>query len=222
MMALCAGLLPEVSSVVANAVALHPVVPHLARAKSAIATDLVGLCTDYLNPQWGLYRSGIVPTLINWWVRATHHECDNPVCKHSSFVYGTGSPTLWRHENLNERTHEWIKGEFAAVPLSFFRQMADCIAEGHLRSTGVYEQLPRNFVAQAPKTSARILFLCGERNACFVSEGMARTYDFFEQHAPGRHDFQQVAGYGHLDIFIGQNAAQEVLPLIVDELGKTR
>jgi len=24
-------------------------------------------------------------------------------------------PVLWRHENLNDATHDWIRGEFAAV-----------------------------------------------------------------------------------------------------------
>lgn len=220
MMSLCAGLLPEVSSVVSNAVALHTVVPLLARVKSVVATDAVSKLTDYLNPQWGLYARGFAPRLIDWWVRATHHECQNSVCKHSSFTFGSGFPTLWRHENLDEPTHEWLKGEFAAVPMTFFRQMKRCIAAGHLVSTGEFDELPTDLVAQAPRTDARILFLCGERNDCFLPEGMARTYDFFERHAPGRHDFQQVAGYGHLDVFIGRNAANEVLPLIVDELGR--
>lgn len=220
MMSLCAGLLPEVSSVVSNAVALHTVVPFLARVKAAVATDTVGRLFDYLNPQWGLHVSGFAPRLIDWWVRATHHECRNPVCKHSSFTYGAGFPTLWRHENLDDTTHEWLKGEFAAVPMTFFRQMKHCIAAGHLVSTGEFDQLPADFVAQAPRTDARILFLCGERNDCFLAEGMARSCDFFERHAPGRHDFQQVAGYGHLDIFIGRNAANDVLPIIVDQLGR--
>ncbi len=220
MMALCAGLLPEVSRVVSNAVALHTIVPILARVKSAVATDTVGRLFDYLDPQWGLYASGFGPKLIDWWVRATHHECRNPVCKHASFTYGTGFPTLWRHENLDARTHEWLKGEFAAVPMTFFRQMKRCIAAGHLVSTGAFDALPADFIAQAPRTDARILFLCGELNDCFLAEGMARTCDFFERHAPGRHDFQQVAGYGHLDIFIGKNAANDVLPTIVDELGR--
>lgn len=220
MMALVAGLLPEVSRVVSNAVALHTLVPPLARLKSIIATNTVGSLFDYLNPQWGLHVSGFAPRLIDWWVRATHHECRNAVCRHASFTYGAGFPTLWLHENLDETTHEWLKGEFAHVPMTFFRQMKRCIAAGHLVSTGRYDALPQNFVAQAPRTDARITFLGGERNDCFVPEGMARSCDFFERHAPGRHSFYEVAGYGHLDIFMGKNAARDILPLIVDELGR--
>ena len=218
MMAMVAGLLPEVSTVVSNAVALHTIVPGLARAKLLYTTPLVARVVDYLDPQWGLYRTGFWPSAIDWLVRATHHECANPVCKHASFTYGAGFPTLWRHENLSEPTHDWLKGEFAHVPLTFFRQMRRCVQAGHLVSTGKYDALPADFVAQAPRSDARFVFLAGERNECFKAEGMARTFEFFERHAPGRHMYQPLADYGHLDVFIGKDAARDTFPLIVDEL----
>lgn len=220
MMALVAGLLPEVSHVISNAVALHIAVPPLARLKSILSTNTIGSRFDYLNPQWGLHIMGFWPRVIDWWVRATHHECRNPVCKHASFTYGSGAPTLWLHENLDAATHEWLKGEFAHCPMSFFRQMRKCIAAGHLVSTGKYDALPTDFVTQPPRTDARIVFLGGEKNACFLPEAMARTCDWFNRHAPGRHSFYEIAGYGHLDLFLGRNASRDVLPLIVDELGR--
>ena len=175
----------------------------------------------YLNPQWGLSAPRGWPTVIDWWVRSTHHECNNAVCKHSSFAYGAGFPTLWRHENLDDATHEWLKGEFAHVPMTFFREMAKSIDAGHLVSTGKYpDLLPASFVGQAPKTQARFVFLGGELNDCFVPESQARTFDFFERYAPGRNAFYELAGYGHLDVFIGKNAARDIFPLIIDELRK--
>jgi pimeloyl-ACP methyl ester carboxylesterase len=218
MKSLVAGLLPDVSLVISNAVALHPVVPWRSLMKSRYALPLVGRFIKYLNPQWGISAPAGVPTLIDWFVRATHHECNNAVCKHSSFVYGSGFPTLWRHENLDDATHEWLKGEFAHVPLSFFREMAMCIKAGHLVSTGKYPQLPQDFIAAAPRTEARLVFLAGQFNDCFSAESQARTFDFVDHHAPGRHAFYELAGYGHLDVFIGKNAAIDVFPLIIDEL----
>jgi hypothetical protein len=220
MMSAVAGLLPQVTTVISNAVALHPVVPFLTRLKSRYLTNTIGSFLPYLNPQWGIYAPPGWPTVIDWIVRATHHECDNAVCRHASFTYGSGSPTLWRHENLNDATHEWIKGEFAHVPTSFFRQMKQCIEVGHLVSTGTYGELPASFVSQAPRTDARFVFLAGELNKCFSPESQARTVDFFDSHHPGRHGFHQLAGYGHLDVFIGRNAAADVFPLILDELRK--
>ena len=219
MMSAVAGLLPDVDTVIANAVALHTVVPRLALMKSRLATGIVSRLLPYINPQWGLSAPGVWPKLIDLYVRATHHECNNIVCKHASFTYGSGFPTLWRHENLNDEIHEWLKGEFAHVPTSFFRQMARCLNAGHLVSTGVYDGiLPRSFVETAPKTDARFVFLGGEHNDCFLPESMARTYDFFDRHAPGKHAFQELAGYGHLDVFMGKDAARDTFPLIIDEL----
>lgn len=221
MMGIIAGLMPRVSTVIANAVALHTLVPPLAEFKARYATSTVGALIDYLNPQWGLHASGLMPRLIDFYVRATHHECENAVCKHSSFTYGSGAPTLWRHENLDHDIHEWIKGEFAQVPMTFFRQMARCIRKGHLVSTGRYRELPDDFVAEAPRTDARFVFLAGQLNACFRAESMWRTFDYFEAHAPGRHACHEFAGYGHLDVFIGKDAARDTLPVILDELART-
>jgi hypothetical protein len=220
MMSIVAGLLPEVKTVITNAVALHPMVPFLSWLKSRYLTDIVASHLSYLNPQWGLYAPPGWPTAINWFVRAVHHECKNAVCKQASFTYGAGFPTLWRHENLSDATHEWVKGEFAHVPMSFFCQIGRCIKAGQILSTGTYPELPTSFVSQAPRTDARFVFLAGELNKCFLSESQARTFDFFDRYQPGRHAFYELAAYGHLDVFIGEHAAKDIFPLIVDELGK--
>ncbi len=220
MMSIVAGLLPEVTMVISNAVALHPVVPLLAWLKSRYMTNAAYSVLTYLNPQWGLSAPRGWPTMIDWFVRATHHECNNAVCKHSSFTFGAGFPTLWLHENLDEATHEWLKGEFAHVPMTFFREMRACIESGSLVSSGKYDALPRNFVEQAPKTEARFAFLGGQFNHCFVPESQQRTFDFFDRYAPGRNAFYELAGYGHLDVFVGKNAARDNFPLILDELAK--
>jgi pimeloyl-ACP methyl ester carboxylesterase len=220
MMSVVAGLVPEISTVVSNAVALHPIVPALARMKSRYVTNAASLVLDYLNPQWGLSAPRGWPSVVDWFVRATHHECNNAVCKHSSFTFGAGFPTLWLHENLDDATHEWLKGEFAHVPMTFFREMHDCIEAGHLVSAGKYPELPRDFVAQAPKTEARLVFLGGQFNHCFVPESQQRTAEFFNRYAPGRNAFHEIAGYGHLDVFVGKNAARDNFPLIINELNK--
>lgn len=220
MIALCAGLLPQISCVVSNAVSLHPVVPGLARAKALYAVPSLGRFFPYLNPQWGISAPPGLPYLFDLYVRSIHHECTNPVCKWASFTFGSGFPTLWRHENLDLATHDWLAGEFAHVPMSFFRQMGHSIKAGHLVSTGEFDVLPGSVVGQAPRSDARIVLLAGALNDCFLPEAQARSFDFLDGHAPGRHSCHTLAGYGHLDVFIGQNAPQEVFPLIIDELRK--
>ncbi len=218
MIALVAGLLPEVSTVVSNAVSLHPVVPTRAKYKAYCAVPVVSKLLPYLNPQWGISAPRGWPRLLDFFVRSLHHECNNPVCKWSSFTYGAGFPTLWRHENLSDNVHEWMKGEFAHVPLSFFRQMSRSIKAGHLVMTGAFDVLPETVVAHAPRTDARIVLLAGSLNDCFKPQSQEQTFDFLDGHAPGRHSYYQLANYGHLDVFIGRDAPSDVFPLIVDEL----
>jgi hypothetical protein len=217
-MSAVAGLVPEVSTIVANAVTLHPVVPPWSRLKIGYALPLVAHLTPYLNPQWGVHAPGVTPKVLNGIVQLTHHECHNPVCKQVSFTYGSGFPALWRHENLNPQTHDWLRGEFAHVPLTFFEQMRTCVAAGRLVSVDGYDELPRDFTAQPPRTDARFVFFTGLENRCFLPASQVRTFEWFESHAPGRHTLHELPTYSHLDVFMGKDADRDVFPQILEEL----
>src|SRR5215212_8455354 len=218
MMSAVAGLVPEVKTVVANAVTLHPVIPEWSRFKINYLTPTVGRLLDYLNPQWGLYAPTTMSKLIRLLVLLVHHECDNPVCKMVSVTYGSGFPALWSHENLNDETHEWLKGEFAHVPITFFKQMARCVDEGHLVSVEEMRELPESFVAEPPQTDARFAFLAGEKNHCFLPESQRKTFDFLDSLDKNHHSLHLLRNYGHLDVFMGKNAHRDVFPLILNEL----
>jgi pimeloyl-ACP methyl ester carboxylesterase len=221
-MSAVAGLLPDVSVVVSNAVSLHPVVSRRAGQKLRWVIPPAARVMGYLDPQWG--RTGapwLLPRLLTGLVRATHHECDNLVCKLASFTYGAGAPTLWRHENLNRATHDWLSDEFADVPLSFFEQMRECVEAGHLVAADHHPQLPDSFVDAPPRTEARFAFFAGALNACFAPESQVRTHAWFDAHEPGRHTVTIVPDYGHLDVFMGAHAAHDVFPQIVSELERT-
>jgi len=218
MMSAVAGLVPQVKSIVSNAVSLHPIVPDWSVTKSKFALPIVGLFTKYLNPQWGNEAPWIFPKIINALVETTHRECDNGVCKEVSFTYGSGFPALWRHENLNDETHEWLRNEFAEVPLHFFRQIKKCIDVGNLISLQPDDKLPASYVDSIPKTEARFAFFAGEKNLCFLPESQVRTHEYFDRLEPGRHALHTVGDYSHLDIFMGKNAAIDVFPLMIAEL----
>ena len=221
MMSAVAGLVPEVKTVVANAVTLHPVVPRLAKAKLRLTIPHAARLLGYLNPGWGLSGAPwILPKLLHGFALATHRECDNDVCRLASFTYGAGFPTLWRHENLSPETHEWLKHEFGEVPLTFFEQILACVRVGHLIAVDGRPELPESFVAGPPQTDARFAFLAGELNRCFLPESQHRTYEWFDRHAPGRHSTHVFPGYGHLDVFMGRRADEDVFPVIVRELEK--
>lgn len=221
-MSAMAGLVPKVTTIVSNAVALHTVIPTDAAMKLKYATPLMARMTDYLNPQWGRSAPTAAARLVRMMVRMTHRECENAVCKHASFVYGAGHPTLWRHENLNDATHDWLSDEFAEVPLTFFDQMLRCVERGHLVSTGAHRELPQDFAASAPLTDARFAFMAGELNECFLAESQRRSFAWFDRVRPSYHSLRVIPSYGHLDIFMGARAAQDTFPIIVEELERGR
>ena len=220
MMAITAGLLPQVSTVVCNASALHPDVSRLMRLKMPPAVALLSAVLPELNPQWGVHASGLWPSALRALMRIGHHECDNRVCTMSSFIYGVGFPALWRHENIDAVTHDWLAGEMAQVSTTMLSHISKSIRHGHLLATGTYDALPRDFMESAPRTDARFAFMTGDRIATFLPTSMARSFDHFDRWTAGRHVYRQIHGYGHLDVFIGERAAQDVFPFVVDELNR--
>jgi hypothetical protein len=222
MMAAAAGLVPEVRTVVSNSVSLHPAVPPLAKVKLLAAAPVLAHLTHYLDPQWGRHPKGLLASVLRLVVRLTHHECDNPVCKMTSFCYGLGlrNAVLWSHEQLNTATHDWISDEFAWIPMTFFQQMAASVAKGELVPVAGRPELPRSFVDRPPKTDARFVFLTGTANRTFHPDSQRRTFEFFDGFRPDYHALYQLDGYGHLDVFIGERAGREVAPLILAELAR--
>jgi hypothetical protein len=218
-MSALAGLVPEVDTIVSNAVSLHPVVNRLARAKLNWMIPATARVLGYMDPQWGVKGAPwVLPKAISAWVRLTHHECRNMVCKLASYTYGTGEPTLWRHENLNPETHDWLTAEFGRVPLTFFEQILRCVDAGHLVALDERPELPGDFAAQPPRTDARFALFAGELNACFEPDSQLRTHEWLERYEPGRHTVHVLPSYGHLDVFMGAHAEREVFPLMLEEL----
>lgn len=217
-MAAVSGLLPKVTTVVTNAVSLHPVVPTWSRLKIRVATPTVAKLTPDVSPRWAYKSQGYFSRIVRTGVRATHWECDNAVCRMVSFAYGSGHPALWSHANLDEATHDWITGEFAGSPVSFYEQMSRSVGAGHLvpvdAATGIRDDLAQ----VAPQTDARFVFLAGLDNRCFLPESQRRSFEFFDTHRPAKDAYRALAGYGHLDPIFGKNAWRDVHPLILEEL----
>jgi hypothetical protein len=215
-----AGLVPEVTTIVSNAVSLHPVVPAFSRFKLRALRPGLAAVTGYLDPSWGDRADGVVAKALVAGVRLSHRECDNRVCRMVSFTYGSGRPALWAHEHLDEATHDWLRHEFGHVPMSFFAQMDRCVRAGRLVSTGRFPELPADVEAQAPATDARFVLFAGADNRCFLPASQQRTHAFLAAQRPGHHALHVVPGYGHLDVFMGRNAARDVFPLMLAELDR--
>lgn len=217
-MSAVAGLLPGVRTIISNAVSLHPVIPRVSKIKIGVAAPLLSLITPYMNPAWGDAPPNLLARAIRAVVRMTHRECSNDVCRMVSFTYGTGFPCLWSHDNLDADTHDWIRREFAAVPFTFFAQMRRSVARGHMVPARRASTLPPDLATAVPKTDARFVLLAGRRNLCFLPESQQRTFEHLDRHQPGRHRLHVFDDYGHLDVFIGQRAAHDIFPTILEAL----
>jgi hypothetical protein len=213
------GLVPEVKTIVSNAVSLHPVVSKYSVIKINYYLPFVKLLFQYLNPAWGLYAPDLKSKMLRFLVSATHWEKDTLVGKFVSFTYGAGWPALWLLENLDEKTMDWIQYEFAAVPLSFFDHIKKCIREGSLTAA---DSKPGDFsyTHEVPKTDARIVLFAGEQNLCFHPDSQRNTFRYLDNLHPGFHKLYVLDKYSHLDIFLGKNAHKDVFPLMINELNQ--
>src|SRR5690349_20357064 len=72
MMAITAGLLSDVSMVMSNSSALHPVMPWQARLKLPLAVSFLNSeKVTSINPQWGLHAPRLLPKILDWYVKAS-------------------------------------------------------------------------------------------------------------------------------------------------------
>ncbi len=213
------GLVPQVKLIISNAVSLHPVVPKFSVFKLNAFVPVVDLFFDYLNPQWGLNAPGIKEKLLRFIVDTTHREKDTLVGKFVSFTYGAGFPALWRLENLDKTTMDWIQHEFANVPISFFKHIRKCVKAGVLVPN--QENGTKTYAPDKIKTNARIVLFGGAKNLCFLSDSQEQTFDYLESINPGFHKLYILEEYSHLDVFLGKNAHKEVFPTMINELNQS-
>ena len=212
------GLVPEVKTIISNAVSLHPVVPKYSEIKLNYYLPFVKLLFPFLNPAWGLHAPDLKSKLLRFVVSATHREDDTLVGKFVSFTYGAGWPALWLLENLDQKTMDWIQHEFAEVPLTFFDQIKKCVRKEVL--VPLDSSIGETYLDVPPKTDARIVLFGGEQNLCFHPDSQRKTFDYLNGIKPGFHKLYILDNYSHLDVFLGKNAHKDVFPTMINELNQ--
>jgi hypothetical protein len=215
-MAAFAGLLPQVTHVVTNAVTLHVDLTPGSRRRLRALIPLIGPAMPGLDPQWAIRPPGLRTSGFARMAELVRRECDNHVCAVANFTYGPGPDVLWRHENLTDATHRWISREFGWVPTSFFRQIGACAKAGHLVAVDESVRgLPDDLTAVPPRTDARFTLLAGTENRCFLPSGQRRTHAWLNAQRPGTAELHVLPGYSHMDVFFGRDAAHDVFPRIL-------
>jgi hypothetical protein len=220
-MALLAGLLPQVTHVVSNAVSLFVDVTPASHRRLQVLVPVMRPSMPGLDPQWAIRPPDFRAAAFARTAELVRRECDNHVCAVSNFTYGPGPDVLWRHENLTADTHRWISREFGWVPMSFFRQIGRCADAGHLVAIDdTVDGLPDDFLAAPPRTDARFTLIAGAENRCFLPESQRRTHAWLEARRPGSSELHLLPGYTHMDVFFGRDAARDVFPRIVGALAR--
>ncbi|HYV93289.1 MAG TPA: hypothetical protein VE978_16055 [Chitinophagales bacterium] len=208
------GLVPQVSTIVTNAVSMHPVVPNFSDFKLKYVLPIIKPVTKYLNPHWGDDAPDLKSKIFRAVVKLTHWEHDTTVGKFVSFTYGSGMPALWELYNLTDTTKNWIRNEFGNVPLTFFNHTKKCVKAGSL----VSKDAAINYSSFKPKTDARFIFFAGRKNKCFKSISQENSFHYFNSFRPNFHRLYLYDTYSHLDVFLGKNSYNEIFPAMVKEL----
>lgn len=215
MLAAVAGLVPEVTHVVSNAVSLHVNITWKSHMRLRYLVPASTPVFRGVDPQWAVRPPAAPNRAFANWAALRGGTCNSRVCRAANWFYGVGGEVLWHHSNLDAATHTWNDREWGFCPTTFFTQMAKCADRGYLVPTGKVPGLPHDLLARKPETDAQFTFIAGRDNICFLPEGQKRTFEYFDSLQPGRHRLHLLRGYTHLDVFIGKEADRDVYPLIL-------
>jgi pimeloyl-ACP methyl ester carboxylesterase len=219
MMSLFGGRLPDIASVTCNSVALTPRVPTWSRVKLTCGPPLFEylLGIPFLDPRFA--RS---PRLSREWALArlvsmVHRECDVSECHMLSFMWGSGHPAMYEHDNLLPVTHERLADLCSACGIYYDRHVAKMVRAGHAVKYDPgdrrHNDLPDDYLTRAAEVTTAILLLAGDHNRVFTDSNIV-CYRRLSTMMPGRCELEILPGYGHLDPIVGKDAHLNVFPRI--------
>jgi pimeloyl-ACP methyl ester carboxylesterase len=221
MMSLFAGRLPDLASVTCNSVALTPRVPAWSRVKLSYGPPLFEylLGISFLDP-----RFSHSPVLTRDWalghlVSLAHRECDVSECHMLSFMWGSGHPAMYEHDNLLPVTHERMADLCSACGIYYDRHVAKMVRAGQAvkYDRRSHRDLPDDYLANADKVTTPILLLTGDHNRVFTDSNIV-CHQILSKVMPAPCELEVLRGYGHLDPFVGKDAHLDVFPRIAQFL----
>jgi lysosomal acid lipase/cholesteryl ester hydrolase len=222
LMSLFGGAVRGISSVIANSVGLTPRVPGWSRLKLMFAPVLMErvLNLPVLDPKWHANPTLSRGRLVSRVVSMFHNECDVPACHMLSLMWGTGWPALFSHEQLHDVTHERSGDLYGPTGFSYYRHILAMVRAGRAvryDDNPRHDALPRDYLAGAAEITTPVLLTTGDQNRVFTDSNIV-CYERLNAVAPGRHELEVFPGYGHQDIFMGANVAQDVFPRMLEFL----
>lgn len=215
LMARLAGL-QGVRALVCSQLSTHPVTTRLTRAKARLRLadimDALGVRTLDTTPGKGLRRR-----LMDLVVAAVpvdpEERCDSPVCRRIFAMYGPS----YRHACLAPEMHAAIPAMFGISSVPAFRHITRILRVGHV----VDARGRDTYMPGLDRLNLPILFLAGSRNRLFLPDSTRMLHDtLVRRFGPEGFERLEFAGYAHMDCFLGQDAARDVFPGVLDFLAR--
>ena len=141
-----------------------------------------------------------------------------------SFMWGSGSPALYLHENLHDVTHKRGGDLYGGVSVNYYRHVKKMVASNNTAvvyepENPKYKALPRDYFEHARDIETPVLFMTGEQNNVFTDSNID-CHRRLEKIVPGRHELQVFPNYGHQDVFMGKNCHIDIFPRLIEFLNK--
>jgi cholesterol oxidase len=225
MMSLAAGTVEGVTSMISNCVALVPRVPRWSRMKLAFGPNILEylLGFPFLDPRYAQAPPFTRPWILSRLVDLFHRECDVSTCHMLSFMWGSGKPGMYVHENLLPETHERIADLCSATGVHYYRHISKMVRAGRAvkydAGNPEHADLPDDYLANADRITTPILFLTGDRNKVFADSNVV-CHNILGEISPGLHELEIIPGYGHQDMVMGEHSHRDVFPRMVEFLRK--
>jgi pimeloyl-ACP methyl ester carboxylesterase len=141
--------------------------------------------------------------------------CNSPTCHRINFFFGPS----YRHEQLNQATHNAIREMFGAVSSAPFLHLSNIFKEGRAHSwDGSID-----YFKHPERLSMPVHFIAGAKNQEMLPEATLRTQTWLKTSngkKAGPYTRKVFQNYGHMDCFIGKTASKDIFPHLVEVLGQ--
>lgn len=214
------GGLKGVRSAVLSQAGMHTVTPFLGRVKAGLylpsMLENLGIesITAYAgsNPDW---KDRLFSRALDILPGQGEEGCDNPICPRITFMYGH----LYRHSRLNSETHGALDEMFGVAAIDAFEHVARIVRAGHVMTADGRD----NYMPNLGRMAIPVAFIHGAENGCWLPESTERSYNALRAaNGPQFYTRHVIPGYGHLDCIFGEDAAEDVYPLILRHLQETQ
>jgi cholesterol oxidase len=214
LMSMLSGKLQGIRSAVCSQVGFYPTTSPENQVKAAFNVGsffkLIGidtLTTDFDPSQWNdILTDGLLKLSA-----ALGPPCNSAVCRRIWLIYGE----VYGHAGLNEATHQAIHEMFGIADITTFNHLLTIIRAGQV----VDKDGNDVYLPNLQRLKIPLVFFQAMENHLFLPEGTERSFQLLcDKNGADGYLRMTVPNYHHMDCFIGENAAQDIYPLILGQL----